>query len=1068
MISVAGLSGTHGDNGRCVDQPNERRLPVGMARWLIAAAAVPLAISQPAIAQNTAAGVSGASDVLTRESFPIGSNDGALCQVQSELRDPALGGMFDRAWSIVCRDAAQPVGRVYALRGGDAVARVAARPGAPVCAAGQVSGDRTMADCADLFPGVAGRRYVTSRNGTTYIVEGIAAYDDALKLALDSIVSGQQVQGTIRVATTSVGDADALARVQVASLPADRALAEGYRQNNAGDYSAAAVYFEALERRPERDDLGIDPTEFTLNRALQISNLGDFGEAERLFALVDESPTADIVQMRLRRNFRAMHALNGRDLEGALIYLSRPMPSGPLLQTNAAGSISITPALASGINSGSGSDTLAQLTDDTRLTPQERAIILDAQALQLRGTIQRLNGNLPAARADLVRSLADTLAVRNGRVTTVIRLRSQIMGEVALVDEAAGDVAGAQTWLRDAITLLETEYPETMALAAARAKYGAFLSRQSRTDDALTIYRQVIAALVAQRRQLTGLYNQMGPYYRMLIDRQATHPAATAEFFAATQLLVRPGVADTQAVLARELSGGSSEAATLFRQANNLGRDLERARIEYARLSAQPDDAVVQQLRSETQVRIDNFSGQQTATLARLADFPQYRAVAQDSLTLADLQASLGAGEAYTKMSVIGDAVYALYITPSGARAWRTPLDREGLDAAVDQIRSSISVYEAGAYNTYPYDAEAANKLFTDLFGPVAGEVTRVQHLIFEPDGAMLRLPVNALITDQASVANYSARANAPGGDPFDMRGVAWLGRTVRVSTAVSPLSFRNTRNAPASRAARGYLGMGSNTPVSDETTVAAVRAASPDAAIGCNWGLSEWNKPIAATELNAARALIGAAGGDVVTGNAFTDRRLRNRTDLGNYRILHFATHGLVTPPRPECPTRPALLTSFDTTDSDGLLSFDEIFDMRIDADLVILSACDTAGQASIAATRAAGVTTGGGSALDGLVRAFVGAGGRSILASHWPAPDDFDATQRLITGLFDSGRGVSVAEALGRAQDRLMDDAQTSHPYYWAGFAIIGDGNRELLARGQAQASVDPTDATGSAGDL
>src|SRR3546814_5994374 len=100
----------------------------------------------------------------------------------------------------------------------------------------------------------------------------------------------------------------------------------------------------------------------------------------------------------------------------------------------------------------------------------------------------------------------------------------------------------------------------------------------------------------------------------------------------------------------------------------------------------------------------------------------------------------------------------------------------------------------------------------------------------------------------------------------------------------------------------------------------------------------------------------------------------------------MHFATHGLVTAPRPDCPARPALMTSFGEGESDGLLTFREIYDLRIDADLVILSTCDTAGKATVATTREAGVTTGGDYALDGLVRAFVGAGGRSVIASHWP----------------------------------------------------------------------------------
>src|SRR3546814_14063127 len=78
-------------------------------------------------------------------------------------------------------------------------------------------------------------------------------------------------------------------------------------------------------------------------------------------------------------------------------------------------------------------------------------------------------------------------------------------------------------------------------------------------------------------------------------------------------------------------------------------------------------------------------------------------------------------------------------------------------------------------------------------------------------------------------------------------------------------------------------------------------------------------------------------------------------------FRSIHFATHVLVTAPRPACPARPALVTSFGGGDSDGLLTFQEIFDLRIDADLVILSACDTAGAASVAATRAAGLSGGG-----------------------------------------------------------------------------------------------------------
>jgi hypothetical protein len=125
--------------------------------------------------------------------------------------------------------------------------------------------------------------------------------------------------------------------------------------------------------------------------------------------------------------------------------------------------------------------------------------------------------------------------------------------------------------------------------------------------------------------------------------------------------------------------------------------------------------------------------------------------------------------------------------------------------------------------------------------------------------------------------------------------------------------------------------------------------------------------------------------------------------------------------------PARPALVTSFGDSGSDGLLTFREIFDLKLDADVVILSACDTAGMATVGASREAGVTTGGNYALDGLVRAFVGAGARSVVASHWPVPDDFDATKRLIGGLLDAGPGRAdgggAGERAGKADGRSAD---------------------------------------------
>src|SRR4029078_12998996 len=150
-----------------------------------------------------------------------------------------------------------------------------------------------------------------------------------------------------------------------------------------------------------------------------------------------------------------------------------------------------------------------------------------------------------------------------------------------------------------------------------------------------------------------------------------------------------------------------------------------------------------------------------------------------------------------------------------------------------------------------------------------------------------------------------------------------------------------------------------------------------------------------------------------------------------------------------------PALLTSFGGQGSDGLLTFRDIFDLKLDADIVLLSACDTAGTGPALATQQAGLGTGGDVALDGLVRAFVGAGGRLVVASHWPGPDDFNATQRLITGLFSAPPGTPTVTALRMSQRQLMDDVNTSHPFYWSAFAAVGDGEMPVIRAKQTIAS-------------
>lgn len=969
--------------------------------------------------------------------------------------------MFDRAWAVVCRDSARPVGNVYSFAetSGDELARIAPHRREQVTCSGQAisagPGEAVREICRVDGTQLEWSVYRVQRGGTTYVAEGFSAYDSATLLALRSVLDNRIAKGTIDVATTSVTDPLAFARIQAATLEPGQALAEGYRRNLGGEYAEAAAYFETLQQRLSNDDESdINPGEFLVNRALQKSNLGEFAEADRLFIDAIPLTAGDPVAARLQRNFEAIHYLNQGYREEAIERLEQPLETE--LQDIAidGDALEISRPIAQRLNGqGSGSNLLG-FVDEVKLSPAERAEIIDAQALQLVGTAQRLQGRNAEAKASLLDAYSRAIAVRDGRVTSITRLRSQVLSELALIAEAEGDIGAAESYLRNAIDILEAQYPERRAVSGAKARLGALLLRNDREAEAVALYREVIDRAIGKRDATTGFANQLAPYFRLLASRVATDAAAADDFFKASQVLVRPGVAETQAILARELSARNDEASRLFRQSTDLAREIESLRIRYIALGQAEETAMVQQVRSELADRIDRLEQEQIRTQVSLADYPEYRAVSARSLPLQEFRDALAPGEAYARLAIVGPDVFMFYTGASGSRAWEVPLSDRELDTKVDLLRASISLFEGGQYVTYPYDIEAGRELYKALFEPVADELAGLQHLVFEPDGAMLRLPVDILVADDASVEAYVARVDVGGGDPFDFRGTNWLGRNTRVSTAVSAQAFIDARRAASSAAKQEYLGLGSNQPIGDEPP-ARIEATLVGGGNECGWSVAEWNRPIDDAELRSARAVIGESASQLITGGAFTDLAIKQKPDLDQFRVVHFATHGLVTPPRPGCPARPALLTSFADAESDGLLSFEEIFDLELDADIVILSACDTAGQASIEATRAAGVGSGGGTALDGLVRAFIGAGGRTILASHWPAPEDYEATRRLMDGMFERGRNSDVGQALRDSQRVLMDEAVTSHPYYWAGFAIIGDASRPLLS-GLAQAPV------------
>lgn len=567
-------------------------------------------------------------------------------------------------------------------------------------------------------------------------------------------------------------------------------------------------------------------------------------------------------------------------------------------------------------------------------------------------------------------------------------------------------------------------------------------------------------------------------------DQPAQNSKIAQETFEAGQLAMETLLNATVAQMGLRFSKGNGALPDLIRTRQDLERQWQS--LDKLLLSA-VTNATAQQQRDGLRAQMAAVERQLGTVDAQLKkSFPQYFDFALPTpLTVTETQSLLRENEALAQFVVSGEHAYVWVLTKSKVKWAELRYKTSEIEAAVTALRCGLD-YEGSwgplappeksrrcrdlLKRTYteadsrlpkplPFDLQRAHELYRALFGQME-ELLSGRELLIVPSGPLSSLPMHALVVRPADTA-------IPADWPSYGR-VEWLAKTHATTVLPSVGSLKALRQqAGASAGRKPYIAfanplltgpLGTDNRASKRTncddigrkTSRLVRAPATRS-MPARFFRGELANPDKVRELSplvetadevcSVAGHLGASARDVYLGSKSTEAVVKSMSSSGelrDYRVVHFATHGLLaseTEIAAGGPAEPALVLtppSSASTLDDGLLTAGEILQLKLNADWVILSACNTAG-----AERA------GADALSGLTRAFFYAGSRSLLVSHWAV--DSHATVSLITGTFESLRnpGATRAKAFRSSILRMIaDGGEGAHPAYWAPFVLVGEG--------------------------
>ena len=656
------------------------------------------------------------------------------------------------------------------------------------------------------------------------------------------------------------------------------------------------------------------------------------------------------------------------------------------------------------------------------------------------GQVAKAEGRYREAEPQIKRSLAIREKVLGPDHPDVARS----LNNLADLYERQARYADAEPLYQRALAIREravgADHPDT----AISANNLAFLYRaEGRVADALPMVQRLIGGGQAQlRTALPVLFDAQRQ--QLLTNEQALDDALNA-----IQRGTQSSAAAAVNKLAVRIAAGTDRMAELVRRDQDLGSESES--LDKAIVSAVSKDRSKRDTAAEARAKarlvvIASERASLQKTLA--AEFPDYAALSNPlPVTTKEIQALLSTDEAMVLFAVAEKESYVVAITRETFDWKPLPHGADALSQKVARFRRGLDLANLGEASGKSglFDLAQANELYTALLGPVEPLLKDKRSLLIAPSGAVTALPFHLLVTEKP-----------PQAIPEKLEGyrdAAWLLKRQAVSILPSVASLKALRQiARRDHGVKPMTGFGD--PLFDPSKDSGDRRAAlkmtsrsvvsgPYTEFWRGAGVDRTKLaqalpqlPDTADELNTVAKDLGVSAADIHLGADASETVLK-RTPLADYAIVYFATHGLVAGDVKGL-AEPSLALSIPAIPSeldDGLLTASEVAQLKLNADWVVLSACNT-----IAGDKP------GAEALSGLARSFFYAGARALLVTHWSV--DSAAATRLTISTFDRLKADPKrgrAEALRQAMLGYLNDASSprnAYPGFWGPFALIGEG--------------------------